>query len=320
MLILVLCTILFIIFITIISQKHIREYKLFYNILYMSILLLYISVFIIFICIISQKSIKKYHKPTEPDFIKIKTYLEPNYNLNTIKIITYNIQKFPWSLKTVNEIKQLLEQHDIILLQECYSICCFSLQKNLPSYYIYTDTLNGLKLLNSGMVILSKFPIIDAFSIKFKNYNILTLDSLSSKGFIVAPILINNNIIYFINTHLQSTTYKGYDMNAVLQLYEIISYLKKNKLNFILGGDFNIDINDMKALLDDNQYKCYYPNKPTIYINYINGHTQSHNAFNYEGCVFDYFITNISECNIDAKIIHNKYSDHNAVSAIISFT
>jgi endonuclease/exonuclease/phosphatase family metal-dependent hydrolase len=219
-------------------------------------LILNILLFIIIIIIISQKRFKQYTIP------KNNNNNNNNQSCDKLNIITYNIQKFPWSLKTFNDIKLLLEKYDIILLQEC-----FSLENNFSSYYIYRDSLKGINLLSSGLVILSKYPIDDTISIQFKNYNKFTLDYFSNKGFIVAPIIINNNIIYIINTHLQSSTYTRYDMYAIMQLCEIFNYIEENKLNFILCGDFNIDINDMKIIeyLYKYKYKYFYPQKSTIY-------------------------------------------------------
>ena len=136
-----------------------------------------LAVLYIFYC---QRTIIEYYEPIDEPLLD-----------NEITIITYNIQKFPWSMKTFNNINNLLNNYSIILLQECYDDTYSSLQTNFPSYYIYRSKLNNLSILGSGLAILSKFKITKFDFIPFKNYNMMTLDMLSQKGFIVCSI---NNI------------------------------------------------------------------------------------------------------------------------------
>jgi endonuclease/exonuclease/phosphatase family metal-dependent hydrolase len=263
--------------------------------------------FILFSIFICQKTKRNYYYP------KIKTL---NKSIpNNLTIITYNIQKFPWSMKSFKNIRDMLHCYDVILLQECYDDTCNNLQNMFPNYYIYRDTLKGINLFSSGLVILSIYPIKDCKSIQYKNYNIKSLDWLSQKGFMVVNI---NNIIV-INTHLQSSTYKRYNYYALKQFDELLNYLKTIKCNYIVGGDFNIDIMYIKYLYDNTNFVFNYPSYPTIYINYKTGDTMSQiniNNKNYEDSIFDYYITN----NLNMKNIEtyqNDYSDHNPVTALI---
>jgi endonuclease/exonuclease/phosphatase family metal-dependent hydrolase len=256
---------------------------------------------------------------------KIHNYIKPKKKIKTKSIIptivTYNIQKFPWSMKTFNNIVTLLNKHSIILLQECYDDTFSSLEENFPNYYIFRDTLLGASIMCNGLVILSKYPIANYKSIYFQNCNRWTYDNLTHKGFIIADININGNIISVINTHLQSSDYERYDIIATLQLKEIFEYIKPN-MQYILGGDFNIDIVDINKIYSNNNIKYNYPKKPTIYINFKNGKTKSAYDINYDGLIFDYFITNMNS-NISIKevnTIYNNYSDHNPVSGIIELT
>jgi endonuclease/exonuclease/phosphatase family metal-dependent hydrolase len=255
---------------------------------------------------ISQKSINDFYKP-------IKKTKKKRNNL----IITYNIQKFPWSFKTFDAIKKLLNKHSIILLQECYDDTFSLLQYNFPSYYICRDTLKGFNVLGSGLVILSKFPITNYSSYTFKNMNLYTLDRFSQKGFLICWIKINKKPVCIINTHLQSSDYNRYDEYALLQLNELLQYIKNIKDICIVGGDFNIDITDI--MMKVRKYKALkynYPVEPTIYIDFKTGDSISSYREGYDKMIFDYFIT--KRCNVMNTIsISNDYSDHNPVSGLL---
>ena len=255
---------------------------------------------------INQKRICEYSKP-------IKKTKKKRNNL----IITYNIQKFPWSFKTFIAIKKLLNKHSIILLQECFDDTFSLLQSNFPSYYICKDRMKGFNLLGSGLAILSKFPIINYTSRTFKNKNSYTLDRLSQKGFLVCWIKINGVKVCVINTHLQSSDYTRYDVFALLQLEELLQYVKNIKEMCIVGGDFNIDITDiMMKVRKYKTLKYNYPSDPTIYIDFKTGDSISSYKEGYDMMIFDYFIT--KRCNItNTTTISNDYSDHNPVMGLL---
>jgi hypothetical protein len=56
---------------------------------------------------------------------------------NKINIITYNIQKFPWSMESLAyEIRKLINSHSTILFQECFNDAYDSLEIHYPNYYM----------------------------------------------------------------------------------------------------------------------------------------------------------------------------------------
>lgn len=268
--------------------------------IYYIISLFFLWVFLYWIII--QKTMKQTIIPKKENYIQIKN--------KKISILTYNIQKFPWSTKTLDEIKNLIQFHDIILLQECYEI--LSIEKDFSDLYISRGTLSGFNLIHSGLVILSTFPILETKFIPYKSYNSLTFDRFTEKGFLSILIRIGYEDIRIINTHLQSSDYNRYDHNVFLQFNELLNYTKNIKENYIIGGDFNIDINDIKYFYKEN---FIYPTDPTIFIDFKTGHSQSTKKKGYEGLIFDYFIT--KGLNLKTTIIKSLYSDHNPVSAII---
>jgi endonuclease/exonuclease/phosphatase family metal-dependent hydrolase len=269
-------------------------------------------IIVIIIWIIVQKNINERYIP--------ENYID-KVDLKNTSIVTYNIQKFPLALKSLDdkEINNIINSHSIILLQECFNEAYDSLETYYPDYHICRGNLKGINIMNSGLVILSKFPIID---VKFKEYDVSnpwSFDYISEKGFLTASIKIGNKSIKIINTHLQSSDFHRYDKYALSQLIELTNYideLKKNKDEYIVGGDFNIDINDIKNIKDIKEIKnIKNPKKATIYINLTTSHTSNKYKDGYEPFIFDYFITSQL---IDMKppiVINSNYSDHNPVSS-----
>lgn len=324
-------------------------------------LMIFFSLIIITIIlwIIFQKTLKKISQPNEvkEDF---------NENDNEITMITYNIQKFPVPFKSFEPIKNLLNQYSIILLQECFDELFSSLETYFPNYYICRGTLDGINVMNSGLVILSVYPILKTSFTCFTNVNTLTFDALSEKGYLSALIEIpghkriyecppyepskyecppydDKKRITIVNTHLQSCDYLPYDPIALLQLEEILNFSKKIEYPYIIGGDFNVDINVCKTYKPE--LDIFHPSDPTIYINFKNGHSKSCKDDKYEGLIFDYFIVPKKELwewerflkklkneeitikniktlsraalNNHKKYTHYDYSDHNPVAVSV---
>lgn len=95
----------------------------------------------------------------------------------------------------------------------------------------------------SGLMIISKLPILNAETIQYNQAS--GSDVMTNKGFLVADIDFNGQIITVVNTHLQS----GNDMvslekriNQFEQLKNAIKQKKNGKM--IVTGDFNADMND----------------------------------------------------------------------------
>ena len=272
---------------------------------------LYFIFIIIIICsvwILIQKSIKESYIPEK--------YENINYDLS---IVTWNIQKFPWSLKSFQqkEFENIVKNNSIILLQECFDETYEILESCFPEYYICRGNLKGLNIMNSGLVILSKYPIEKVDFNQYKNYNPLSFDLFSEKGFLTATINIKGKKLLIINTHLQSSDFERYDKNAVLQLNELFDYtnkLKSRKFNFLVGGDFNIDVKDFFKI-SNVKNTIFYPIDATIYIDFKTSKTSNIKKQGYESLIFDYFLSNI---NMKRPVtIQSQYSDHNPVKSFL---
>ena len=117
-------------------------------------ILLFILLFFLIVLvywIILQKRMDKIYIPLQKE----------NFLPSNVSILTYNIQKFPWSWKKIKELEQIFNKYSIILLQECYYEYDTFLETIFPNFYICRGVLTGFNILNSGLVILSKFPIIN---------------------------------------------------------------------------------------------------------------------------------------------------------------
>ncbi len=245
---------------------------------------------------------------------KPTSHIEPNQLTNfqhgygqTLSVITWNIQKLPWITKSVSCLSDLLDKYDIILLQECFMVQIQTLKNLFPTYWISKGFLSGPKLLNSGLVILSKYPIVQVQFYPFENSNPYTSDYLCEKGILVARVYIGGEYLYVVNTHLQASHYSPYDPVALEQFAElekIIRIIKKNK--YLIAGDFNIDPNVLiKHFPHINPIS---PNTPTIYINFQTGNSQSVPADAHTPLTYDYFISNLQITK--PKVAYTTYSDH----------
>lgn len=253
-----------------------------------------------------QKSIKSMYRP-------VNFVTSP---LRECSILTYNIQKFPWSFKSFDPAVSLLRQYSIVMLQECFDDTFDSLSSIFPDHFIFRGTLHGINVMNSGLAVLSRFPIIDAEFIMFDNYNALSFDAFSEKGFLSVVVDVHGTRLRLINTHLQSCDFDRFDPNAMNQLDELLRYIKihNKNMHYIIGGDFNIDVEDLREHYHNFSH-LYYPRNPTIFINFTTSHSKSTKKLGYDGLTFDYFITSKKVEMTEPQVCVSDYSDHNAVAS-----
>ena len=192
-----------------------------------------------------------------------------------MNITTFNIACIPKYVnlldnekKRLHYIKKLLKKlnPDIILLQEVFSNYSRDILKIFFKKNNYNIILspNTYLYLNGGLLIASKYKIIESDYYSYKNY--FGEDSLSYKGILYAQIIKNNKVINIFNTHTNNTVpiFTVMCHPNILQeqqLNEFIDYVYfiKNKndnykinydktnnymednISYILGGDFNLD-------------------------------------------------------------------------------
>lgn len=226
---------------------------------------------------------------------------------NEITIASFNIQKFPWKTKSLAPLRKLFEHYDIILFQECFDELNESVCDLFPSHHVARGKLVGMKLLNSGLTILSKLPIEQVDFYPFANSNMLTSDYLCEKGVLLCKIKWKNKLVTIYNTHLQSAHTCPYDPVALEQFAELLEIVKNSgSINYVIGGDFNIEYK--KVISHFNLFNVFHPVEPTIYVNYYTADSIPYAKPNYKGLVYDYFISDFELAK--PKTIKTLYSDH----------
>lgn len=139
------------------------------------------------------------------------------------------------------------EALDFILLQEVFSSKAFDLIESKMKEKGYFSTgapkRNFFKPINSGLVIYSKFPIVNS---SFQPFTSLSgADFFSSKGVLSATVkLATGKQLVLMTTHFQAHSGAPYTLIRNSHLKDIESLFEKSKTNvntpIIWGGDFNI--------------------------------------------------------------------------------
>ena len=187
-----------------------------------------------------------------------------------MKILSWNIACLPEKINHLknnnNRVKAIIKfihykKPDIISLQEVFTTNSRKLLKTYlekNNYYVYLSP-NTHFLLNGGLLLASKYEIIDMDNIIFKNT--LGEDALTYKGILYIKIKYKENYINIFNTHLNNNK-PLYCINTLyinkiirFQLNEFLEYfyskIKNNIYNiYILTGDFNLPF-------QSKYYKCF---------------------------------------------------------------
>lgn len=198
---------------------------------------------------------------------------------NSIRLLTYNFFCRPPPVNSnngdykdsrLNDFLEQLQNFDIICFQELFTTLNDRKHKMIREgakvglkFYSYprNPSFFSKYLTDSGLLILSRFPIIEN---EFYEYFInVSGDAPSNKGVLYAKIKIYDNFLFLFNTHLQSTYYdesqKKIDCTIQVrtsQTEELINFVYNklltipiheiNKGCIIIAGDFNIDAHDNK--------------------------------------------------------------------------
>jgi len=264
--------------------------------------------------------------------------------MSLIKILTYNMYLLPPGIGGRNGafkterlyefIHFYMQNYDIICLQEVFGM--FSKRLDILinaakeyNYYIVTKKHSILEWpifpIDSGLVILSRFPIKDVGFCAFPRGS--HADMFAQKGILYCKIQIDNQLINIYNLHMQAQEYKEI---RKIQLQTLCNYIKPN-FPTIICGDFNIAFNNIEYnILKNAMYSIDKNAKNTLQSvnNYCNM-LYSSGIQNGNEELIDYiwllFNNNISikESTIKtfpSKSIHyNQLSDHNAICTTINF-
>ncbi len=206
-----------------------------------------------------------------------------------ISILIYNVYGLPWPILTgrkgplkqigeiLAEMRQAGTEPDIVLLQEAFTMK----SQPIANYGGYPNVVGGPKTkdkapklsedvnpefsegrsfwkgekmgkwLNSGLAILSNFPILEKETLPFKRHECAGFDCMSNKGILMALIQIPGvpEPVWVFNTHMNS----GIAASGVseersliahnLQVLEVRDFVNNFPLEgrvFLYGGDFNM--------------------------------------------------------------------------------
>jgi endonuclease/exonuclease/phosphatase family metal-dependent hydrolase len=196
-----------------------------------------------------------------------------------IKLLTYNFFLRPPPIKTNSDdykeerlidFFEYLPDYDIICFQEIFGAFHDRKKKMIKAakengylYYLSSKSPSFFSkfLIDGGLLLISRFPIIDNKYITY-DYGVMS-DGMSQKGAIYAKIKIKDYYLCLFSTHLQASYYDSGNSlwNFTIEtrtkqtedlinfIYDTIYNLDKNDLSkciFIVCGDFNIDAYDYK--------------------------------------------------------------------------
>lgn len=259
-----------------------------------------------------------------------------------LKILSWNIYMLPWlswfngnghRAKVIGE-ELVNSDYQIIVFQEAFSIKCRKIiKKRLSEKYPYqygpcNNSLSSLRS-NSGLWVLSKFPLTQLKTIQFKESK--TFDSFARKGAALFEGEFNGKRFQLLATHLQSSTMQDVRDKQYKEISDLLADYYTADVPQILCGDFNTDMSE-KTEYETMIHTLNADNGS------LNGDTQvtcddAKNTFskqNSKGKVIDYVLTrNTSQiASIDRRILEfyhadagykSNLSDHYALEATLSF-
>jgi endonuclease/exonuclease/phosphatase family metal-dependent hydrolase len=185
----------------------------------------------------------------------------------SIKMITYNIWMMPDIItifarsvspnkidRAYRIVQALPKDCDIILFQEAF---CKRTRKVLfhemnKHGYIHQSPVvghGGCRPVNGGVVLVSRYPIIDAEIKTFGNV-CAGDDSLANKGVLYVQIEKDNWNVHIFGTHTQAWEYSKAKQARMKQLEIIADFIEEKRLSMnepvIVAGDMNIDKYDVE--------------------------------------------------------------------------
>ena len=235
-----------------------------------------------------------------------------------LKIITWNIACLPRFVNIFgnphNRISKIIYKidninADIICLQEVFDkVIRKTIINFFKNKYKIHYTVNNNMLLNDGLLILSKYPIIHSENHIFNNS--CGEDSFVCKGYQYVLIDYNDNIISIINTHMNADPIISKSNPKIIREKQ-----KSDILNIITNNNMNNSYNFLCGDLNSSY------NSDILYNILIELNTKFHNTNINKGKIstysveqLDYIIyygnMKLSKYNISKKVILNE-SDHN---------
>ena len=173
----------------------------------------------------------------------------------TIRIMSYNIKAL-FSFYNAARIQRLVEYIEELFLNGSVDIICLQEAFELDLYNKLYKLANDLRLNivhpslerkyyvgeNSGLVVISRYPIIDHMFLKYDQCS--GLCRLANKGAHYITVDIHGNYFNLVNTHLQSDNEKI----AIKQFGKLVDNIPTNAL---IVGDLNMKYDTVLQLLEE---------------------------------------------------------------------
>lgn len=164
-----------------------------------------------------------------------------------LKILLWNVWLLP-SLLTDGKSKEragmisnLLNDFDIVVLNEAFTNKN-TLLKDVIHQHVIRTPRTFYKLLDSGLMILSKYPVEEIHFLPFSSLE--TWDQFSSKGILKLTVNVGNNMkIDVYGTHLQAGSEELHHKARLDQVNEVYHFIKNhsqfNIHPIVFCGDLN---------------------------------------------------------------------------------
>lgn len=263
---------------------------------------------------------------------------------SSLKILSWNIYMLPRFIKNTGKIERAQQigsylknsDYDVIVFQEAFHSKARKIigQQLNPLFPYSAGPANRQTFslsTNSGLWILSKYPISQSKAIKFTNR--CGIDAFSRKGALLVELDVNGKKVQVVDTHLQSCGPEWIRQSQCVELSnKMLIPLQKNGVPQIVCGDFNIN------KYADLDYACMLQNLDVIDEDFVSDqkftydHEQNdlikQSKFKIKDLIDYIFVkTNKSQTFVQQKKIkiiqsewhmkHKDLSDHYAIEAVI---
>lgn len=190
-----------------------------------------------------------------------------SYNLYCLPGVAsaFSPSSCPLSAERSTAFLKHVPSYDVIALQEVWDPRYRSLEKyaRLNNLHVVgssaPSTLNylSLRIFGGGLMIMSKYPIVDTQEIKFDKGS--HSDKFVTKGVLYAKVKVDSSYVHIFNTHLQASYGHEFDFTPnhyasirKKQLKKLAEFVQrvtsKDHYPILLVGDFNVNA---RSAVDD---------------------------------------------------------------------
>ncbi len=165
----------------------------------------------------------------------------PDDRLAELSLLTWNVNQWPSLLgrgrdrARLDRVQAALGPFDVVCLQECWSRSSLAIRDAFPHHY--RDDGRSVFGFGSGLLTLSRFPILDGHYRRFENT--AAPDGWAAKGVTLVRLWVPGfGPVQVVNTHLQAWRAEGV---RIAQIRELAGFVAAHAagLPTLLAGDLN---------------------------------------------------------------------------------